>query len=222
MKPLLVKEITDANGEVMERFEPSELQQVVSPTVAQQMLTMMEAVVKDGTAKRAQVDGYRVAGKTGTAKKAALGGYSDTDRIGSFVGLIPADNPRLAIAISIDTPTEGLAYGGVVAAPAFAEIAAESMRVLGIEPTEEIQEKSNDHDTNMQFLEAAAPPEIIWTEKGEIIVPNLTGLTLRDALSTLQIANLNLRFKGSGRVVEQFPAAGTHIAPNESFEIVLQ
>jgi cell division protein FtsI (penicillin-binding protein 3) len=201
MKPLLVKEITDANGEVMERFEPSELQQVVSPNVAQQMLTMMEAVVKDGTAKRAQVAGYRVAGKTGTAKKAALGGYSDTDRIGSFVGLIPADNPRLAIAISIDTPTEGLAYGGVVAAPAFSEIAGESMRVLGIQPTEEIQETSKDHDTKMQFVEAAAPPEIIWTEKGEIIVPNLTGLTLRDALSTLQIANLNLRFKGSGRVV---------------------
>ena len=222
MKPLLVKEITDANGEVMERFEPSELQQVVSPNVAQQMLTMMEAVVKDGTAKRAQVAGYRVAGKTGTAKKAALGGYSDTDRIGSFVGLIPADNPRLAIAISIDTPTEGLAYGGVVAAPAFAEIAGESMRVLGIQPTEELQETSKDHDAKMQFVEAAAPPEIIWTEKGEIIVPNLTGLTLRDALSTLQIANLNLRFKGSGRVVEQFPAAGTHIAPNESFEIVLQ
>lgn len=222
MKPLLVKEITDTNGKVMERFEPSELQQVVSPTVAQQMLTMMEAVVNDGTAKRAQIPGYRVAGKTGTAKKAALGGYSDTDRIGSFVGLIPADNPRLAIAISIDTPTEGLAYGGVVAAPAFAEIAAESMRVLGIEPTEDIEDKTMDYDSNIQFVEAAAPPEIIWTEKGEIIVPNLTGLTLRDALSTLQIANLNLRFKGSGRVVEQFPAAGTHIAPNESFEIVLQ
>ena len=105
------------------------------------MVSMMEVVVEDGTAKRAQVPGYRVAGKTGTAKKAAAGGYSDTDRIGSFVGLIPADNPRLAIAISVDTPTEGYAYGGVVAAPAFAEIAAESMRILGIAPTEEIPEQ---------------------------------------------------------------------------------
>ncbi len=222
MKPLLVKEITDANGEVMETFEPTELQQVVSPQVAQQMLTMMETVVDDGTAKRAQTPGYRVAGKTGTAKKAVPGGYSDTDRIGSFVGLVPADNPRLAIAISVDTPTEGYAYGGVVAAPAFSEIAAESMKILGIAPTEEIEESEAESQT-VSVADATLPPaEIIWTEKGEIIVPNLTGLTLRDALSTLQIANLNLKFKGSGRVVEQFPAAGTHIAPNESFEIVLQ
>ena len=224
MKPMLVKEITNANGEVMERFEPTELDQVVAPHVAKQMLTMMETVVDDGTAKKAQTPGYRVAGKTGTAKKAALGGYSDTDRIGSFVGLVPADNPRLAIAISVDTPTEGLAYGGVVAAPAFSEIAAESMRILGIEPTEPISTKTltSQTDDSSESLVVRPPAEIIWTEKGEIIVPNLTGLTLRDALSTLQIANLNLRFKGSGRVVEQYPAAGTHIAPNEEFEILLQ
>ena len=222
MKPLLVKEITDPNNEVVERFEPTELEQVISPQVARQMVSMMEVVVEDGTAKRAQVPGYRVAGKTGTAKKAAAGGYSDTDRIGSFVGLIPADNPRLAIAISVDTPTEGYAYGGVVAAPAFAEIAAESMRILGIAPTEEIPEQDLNTPVVSKVTEAVPPAEIIWTEKGEIIVPNLTGLTLRDALSTLQIANLNLRFKGSGRVVEQFPAPGTHIAPNEAFEITLQ
>jgi len=222
MKPLLVKEITDANDEVVERFEPTELQQVVTPQVAKQMVKMMEVVVEDGTAKRAQVEGYRVAGKTGTAKKAAAGGYSETDRIGSFVGLIPADNPRLAIAISVDTPTEGYAYGGVVAAPAFAEIAEESMRILGIEPTEEIEKKSSQMPEVSEIAEVVPPAEIIWTEKGKIIVPNLTGLTLRDALSTLQIANLNLRFKGSGRVVEQFPAPGTHIAPNEAFEITLQ
>jgi cell division protein FtsI (penicillin-binding protein 3) len=222
MKPLLVKEITDPNNEVVERFEPTELEQVISPQVAQQMVKMMEVVVEDGTAKRAQVPGYKVAGKTGTAKKAADGGYSDTDRIGSFVGLIPADNPRLAIAISVDTPTEGYAYGGVVAAPAFSEIAAESMRILGIPPTETIPEKNKNILVFSNDTETVPPAEIIWTEKGEIIVPNLTGLTLRDALSTLQIANLKLRFKGSGRVVDQFPEPGTHIAPNEAFEITLQ
>ena len=103
------------------------------------------------------------------------------------MGLIPADNPRLAIAISVDTPTEGYAYGGVVAAPAFAEIAAESMRILGIAPTEEIPEKDLNTPVISKVAEAIPPAEIIWTEKGEIIVPNLTGLTLRDALSTLPI-----------------------------------
>ena len=103
-----------------------------------------------------------------------------------------------------------------------ANIAAESMRILGIAPTETIPEKNLNTPVTSKVAEAVPPAEIIWTEKGEIIVPNLTGLTLRDALSTLQIANLNLRFRGSGRVVEQFPAPGTHIAPNEAFEITLQ
>ncbi len=221
MKPLLVKEVTNSNGEVIESFEPTEQEQVVSPRVARQMLTMMETVVDDGTAKKAQVPGFRVAGKTGTAKKAAAGGYSETARIGSFIGLIPADNPKLAIAISIDTPTEGLSYGGVVAAPAFSEIAEESMKILGISPDPTLLKEIPTAEKE-EIIVATAPPELIWTEKGEIIVPDLTGLTLRDALSTLQVANLNLRFQGSGRITTQVPVAGTRLLPQEDLEIVLR
>jgi hypothetical protein len=181
----------------------------------------METVVDDGTAKKAQVPGFRVAGKTGTAKKAAAGGYSETARIGSFIGLIPADNPKLAIAISIDTPTEGLSYGGVVAAPAFSEIAEESMKILGISPDPTLLKEIPTTEKE-EIIVATAPPELIWTEKGEIIVPDLTGLTLRDALSTLQVANLNLRFQGSGRITTQVPVAGTRLLPQEDLEIVLR
>ena len=89
-----------------------------------------------------QVPGYRVAGKTYRPKKACRWGLFRHRPYRLFRWTDPADNPRLAIAISVDTPTEGYAYGGVVAAPAFAEIAAESMRILGIAPTETIPEKN--------------------------------------------------------------------------------
>ena len=65
-------------------------------------------------------------------------------------------------------------------------------------------------------------PEIIWTEKGKVIVPDLTGLTLRDALSTLQVANLDITFNGSGRVIHQIPVAGSHLAPTQRIEVTLQ
>jgi cell division protein FtsI (penicillin-binding protein 3) len=219
MKPLLVKEILNTENEVIEKFEPKVLNQVVSPDVALVTLKIMQTVVDDGTAKNAQVRGYSVAGKTGTAKKAVAGGYSKTERIGSFVGLIPVNNPRLAIGISIDTPTIGSTYGGAVAAPAFAEIAHESMRILGV-PVDpkliEVEEEESIYDLPPPI------PEIIWTEKGKVIIPDLTGLTLRDALSTLQVANLDITFNGSGRVIDQRPVAGSHLAPTQRIEMTLQ
>ena len=219
MKPLLVKEILNTENEVIEKYEPKILNQVVSPEVAKQMIAIMQTVVDDGTAKLAQVPGYSVAGKTGTAKKAIPGGYSPTDRVGSFVGLIPADNPRLAIGISIDTPTIGSAYGGTVAAPPFAEIARESMRILGI-PADPTRLESNEEES---VYDLPPPiPEVLWTERGDIVVPDLTGLTLRDALSALQVANLDVTFDGSGRVIDQSPVAGSHLAPTQQINVILQ
>ena len=220
MKPLLVKEILNANGETIERFEPTQIQEVVSEKVADQMMEMMQVVVEDGTAKNARVPGFKVAGKTGTAKKAVAGSYSTTDRIGSFIGVIPADDPVIAIAISIDTPTVGWAYGGVVAAPAFAEIAEESMKILGVAPNPDLMEKIEEKP--MVYAAPPPMPELIWTEKGEIIIPDLTGLTLRDALSALQVANLNIEFEGSGTIQQQIPVAGSLLHPKDSLKMVLQ
>ena len=65
-------------------------------------------------------------------------------------------------------------------------------------------------------------PELYWTEKGEVIIPDLTGLTMRDAISALQVANFELSFKGSGRVVQQYPKAGSNLAPKDKVEVVLR
>ena len=86
-----------------------------------------------GTAEEAQVEGYTLAGKTGTAEKAIPGGYSKTDFIASFIGYAPAKNPRLLVAVMVDTP-RGDIYGGTVAAPAFERIMEFALPYLKIPP----------------------------------------------------------------------------------------
>jgi cell division protein FtsI (penicillin-binding protein 3) len=113
---------------------------VLDDKVVQELIPMMESVVTaDGTAIKAAVPGYRVAGKTGTAHKAAGGGYSD-QYMSLFVGMAPASNPRVALAVVIDTPSNGTYYGGLVAAPVFSRIMAEMLRLMDVEP-----DKSNEH-----------------------------------------------------------------------------
>ena len=115
--------------------EPVEGKQVISPRTAIAVRSMLELVVKSGgTGPRAQVMGYRVAGKTGTAHKAEGRGYAEDRYVSSFVGLAPASDPRLLVAVMIDEPSNGQYYGGVVAAPVFSRVMAEALRMLSIAP----------------------------------------------------------------------------------------
>lgn len=108
-------------------------QQVFSAKTARDVRAMLELVVQPGgTAPRAQVMGYRVAGKTGTAHKLGPGGYLPDKYVSSFVGMAPASNPRLIIAVMIDEPSNGKYYGGAVAAPVFSAVMAGALRMLAI------------------------------------------------------------------------------------------
>jgi cell division protein FtsI/penicillin-binding protein 2 len=108
---------------------------IVSASVAHLLMGMLREVVTDGSGTSAAVPGYAVAGKTGTAAKPdpVHGGYSDTRYVASFVGAIPASNPRLVVLVSIDEP-QGAIFGGVVAAPAFRDIATFAMQYLEVPP----------------------------------------------------------------------------------------
>jgi cell division protein FtsI (penicillin-binding protein 3) len=108
--------------------------QVLNPHTANQVLKMLEAVVDDGTGRSAMVPGYRVAGKTGTARVAGKKGYEDRRYMSSFVGIAPVSNPRLIVAVFIHEPTRGGYYGAAVAAPLFAKVMANALRVLDIPP----------------------------------------------------------------------------------------
>jgi cell division protein FtsI (penicillin-binding protein 3) len=108
---------------------------VMKISTARQMINMMTQVVgPDGSAQRAAVDGYHVAGKTGTARKSIAGGYQKDDYVSVFAGIAPASNPRLVMAVMIDEPTQNGYYGGVVAAPVFQEVISNALRILDIAP----------------------------------------------------------------------------------------
>ena len=115
--------------------QPGEGEQVIGPETATAVRRMLEEVVRPGgTGTKAAVDGYRVAGKTGTAWKFATGGYSEDKYISIFAGMAPASDPRLATVVVIDEPGGELYYGSDVAAPVFADVMSESLRLLAVPP----------------------------------------------------------------------------------------
>jgi len=209
MHPRLVEAILDRNGQVELPREPREDTRVISEETARAMALMMEAVTEQGgTGTRARVPGYRVAGKTGTAQKVANGVYS-AERVSSFVGYLPADRPEIAIAVAVDSPTVGSKYGGIVAAPVFAEIGAFSMRYLGIAPDAVAAEPE-------PLVAATAPVEVRADGQGRWILPDLSGRTLRAAVTAIEPAGLEIAVEGSGRLVAQSPPAGTPVVPGDA------
>lgn len=140
MKPYVVSEIRDAGGHLVARIEPRVRRQPISTATARTLTDILEGVVTIGTGRKASVPGYRVAGKTGTAQKIdpRTGAYSSSQLVGSFVGYVPAENPRLAIVVVIDEPRVE-AWGGVVAAPVFRRIAEQVLPHLGVSPQEPVK-----------------------------------------------------------------------------------
>jgi cell division protein FtsI (penicillin-binding protein 3) len=120
---------------LVRREAPAEAVQVIPAEVAQTVRRMLEmAVQPGGTAPRAQVAGYRVAGKTGTSRKLVGANYSSERHVASFVGFAPVSRPRLIVAVMIDEPSAGQFYGGAVAAPVFGQVMAGALRTLGVAP----------------------------------------------------------------------------------------
>jgi cell division protein FtsI (penicillin-binding protein 3) len=120
---------------LLKREQPPEGSRVFAPEVARAVRRMLESVAgPDGTAPQAAVTGYRIAGKTGTVKKLGADGYSDDRYQSLFVGIAPAREPRVVVAVVIDEPRAGRYYGGQVAGPVFSAVMAETLRLLNVEP----------------------------------------------------------------------------------------
>jgi membrane peptidoglycan carboxypeptidase len=138
--PHLVREVRGADGSLVYQAQP-EQHQVVRAETAQALRHMLEGVTLNGTAKRAQIDGYTAAGKTGTAQKidTKTRTYSKTKFIGSFVGFAPVENPSVVIVVVIDEPV-GAYHGGDVAAPVFREIAEQILPELNVAPDTELKD----------------------------------------------------------------------------------
>ncbi|MEC4891328.1 MAG: penicillin-binding protein 2 [Nitrospira sp.] len=140
MKPYVVSEVRDAQGQLLKQIEPHMKRRVISPETARAVTSILEGVVTDGTGTKAAIPGFRVAGKTGTAQKIdpRTGAYSSTQFVGSFVGFVPADNPRLAMIVVIDEP-QGESFGGLVAAPVFRRVGEQVLNYLGVSSNEPVK-----------------------------------------------------------------------------------
>jgi cell division protein FtsI (penicillin-binding protein 3) len=128
VKPRLIAQVGDAVHDDVEKHR------VIPSSVARQVRSMLATAVAEGTGTQAQIPGYEVAGKTGTAEKAAPGGgYSKTDYVASFIGMVPADHPRLVVLVAVDSPRTSI-YGGDIAAPAVRKIMRFALQQLEIAP----------------------------------------------------------------------------------------
>ena len=216
------------------------LGRAIDGATAADVTAIMEAVVERGTGRSAQIDGYTIAGKTGTAQKVVNGRYSNTDYNVSFVGFVPSRKPVFTIVVVVDSPHKVPPYGATVAAPIFKRIATAAMRQYGVPPSinpapallvarreaEGTHEQPLDSARDMSTSTAGITPNIVTVDGGahapQGFVPDLRGLSARDALRTLSRLGMSARLNGTGIVVRQLPEAGAPIDRDTSSTLWLE
>lgn len=188
MKPFFLKEIRDVQGKLIQQFEPEILGTAVREHTAIAVSQLLRSVIVNGNGNRAEVTGYYVAGKTGTAE-VPKGGVYGAERVASFVGFAPVDNPALAILVILYNPKVESAYGGVLAAPVFRDIMEESLEYLGVKRRQEGQKRTS-----------------------LILVPNVSNFTKSEAQARLAQDGLHWITEGAGALVtDQTPSPGTRV-----------
>lgn len=226
MQPHLVRAVI--RDGIREPIAPKVLHRAIEADTAATLTTIMEGVVDRGTATPARIDGYPIAGKTGTAHRIVNGRYSETDYNASFVGFVPSRRPVYTILVVIDTPRAGTYYGGTVSGPIFKRIAEAAMQYAGVpsptQPTPRILVGGDTVDPPVQRVRVSTQPGRVQTSAsaGPAVMPDLRGVSGREAMRTLGTAGLTPRVSGSGLVVRQFPAPGTPIESGGVATIELQ
>ncbi|PYR27680.1 MAG: hypothetical protein DMF98_05175 [Acidobacteria bacterium] len=210
--------------------KPKTLRRTISRETAATLTSIMEEVVNRGTAKRAQIPGYTIAGKTGTASKLVNGHYSHTDNNASFVGFVPSRNPALTIIVVVDSPHgENGTHGGSVAAPIWKRITEPALQHLGVAPDVDpadpvLVARGDDENAPIETTNVAdvgQPTVSLIVDSAPGQVPDVTGMSARDAIRQLMKGGLNARLSGDGVVVSQDPPAGTPLEPGMVCRLVL-
>ena len=206
MHPYIVREIRNPDGSIYEERAPREIRRVLEPTVDRTLIGLLEQVVASGGGKKAGVKGYRIAGKTGTAQKIRreTAGYLEGRYIASFCGFAPVEDPIFTVLVMIDDPRGGDFYGGQIAAPVASRIFTQLLRYAHVEPSSNTfaetageTEKGRSDDEEKRMEAAATPPE------GKAVVPDFTGLSLREAARLAELRGLTFESEGTGAAVSQ-------------------
>ena len=189
MEPYLISEVLDADGNTLYKSEPTITRQTISKETSDTMRTLIESVVTEGTAKNASVAGFSIGGKTGTSEKIDVfdeNGQRVQDKIVSFVGIAPMEDPEYIVLVALDTPSRETGIyisGGVMAAPTVGAVLADILPYLGVAKNSR--------------------------EGQQILMEDYTDLTRSDAESKLKRSGLSAQFSGSGETVTgQLPAPG--------------
>ena len=206
-----------------------EMHRTIQPDTAATMTTIMEQVVERGTARAAQIDGFTIAGKTGTAAKLVNGHYQTSDYNASFVGFIPSRTPRLTILVVIDSPHTKGHTGGAVSAPVFKRIAEAAVTYLGIPPNLNPpppvlvarRDAAIDTGATPQPARAAAVLTATVEPAHNGLMPDLRGLSGREALRLLARLGLTARMTGDGFVVDQAPLPGIAVLRGDACTLKL-
>ncbi len=193
LEPYIVSEIIDADGNTVLKQEPTVVRQTISAETSAMMRELILSVVTEGTAKNAQVAGFSIGGKTGTSEKIDVfdeNGQRVLDKIVSFVGIAPMDDPEYIVLVALDTPSRSTGIyisGGVMAAPTVGAVMSDILPYLGVEQT---------------FSESDIAGQTI-------VLEDYLGLTQAEAAKALKAQNITARFLGTGETVTaQIPAAG--------------
>ncbi len=199
LEPYVVSEVLDEEGNVVEKNSRTVVRQVISEETSRTMCGLIESVVTDGTASNAKVVGYRIGGKTGTAEKTDQydeDGQQTDDKIVSFVGIAPMEDPRYIVLVALDTPSRSSGYyisGGQMAAPTVSAVFEDILPYLGVKP------EYSDSDMS----------------RVAVNMPNLIGLTEHEAAAKLKENSLTYRIIGDGNtIVSQIPAHGRQLPGN--------
>ncbi len=196
MEPYIVSEIFDAEGNTVLKAEPTAVRQTIRPETSATMRELIKSVVTDGTAKNAQVAGFSIGGKTGTSEKIDVldeSGQPTLDKIVSFVGIAPMEDPEYIVLVALDTPSRKTGIyisGGVMAAPTVGAVMADILPYLGVE---------------RRFSEEDAASQTV-------VLEDLTGFSEKDAEKYLKSASLCAKIIGQGDTVTgQIPSPGESV-----------
>lgn len=242
MEPILVRKITDARGNVVKEWTPHVRREAVPASVAKTVAEMLTAVVEEGgTGVEASMAGFRVAGKTGTAQRVdpQTGKYSEDKYTASFVGFVPADKPRLVIAVVLDEPMVGR-YGGDLAGPVFRRVAEASLRYMGIQTSASapklkgVTRAEDPADATLAAMKVDVPlptdvpsrpptsPVVGPPAPNGVRIPDASGMGARDAVRLVGGSGLVPLIEGTGRLVRQIPSAGASVPKGTSVRLVFE
>ncbi len=233
--PFIVRSFRDmTSGKIIET-QPQKVRTVLEPAVAQNLRMILAGVTAPGgTGYNAKVDGYVVAGKTGTAQKVDFkkGGYLKGAYLSSFVGFIPANDPRFVIFIAVDHPKKNSYYGSQVAAPVFSRIASYAVRKEGVAPMV-LKEASllpqinqlkgrADLNTSQAFKNLNQKLLVDLMSYPKDRVPRLENLTAREVLRAFSGQSVQIKFRGEGVVSQTIPKEGELWDPQKTLTVLLK